>query len=143
MANDQTSRSNETADRILQDHRNLNELTGEICLTTDLRELLSKLDHLRAELEKHFQREEAPDGFGTVVAESAPHKANAIDHLFAEHAEFLASLASLRQSVEECLTGPVADVRNSAGVLCDCLRKHEAREHELLSEAMYRDIGGG
>ena len=143
MAKNYQSKNSKAVDALLEEHKDLRELTETICATSDLALLLPMLDELSHELRDHFASEEAPDGLGAVVSESAPHKATAVDHLFAEHADFLTAVRRLHHTVEACLAGPMAEVRTLAAHLCKQLRKHEDKEKDLLTDALYTDIGGG
>ncbi len=143
MAASEKEKAISTSESLLEEHRELRELMETICATSDLSVMLPLLDELKDELKEHFATEEAPGGFGTVVSESAPHKASVVDHLFAEHKEFLISVQRLHEAVENCLAGPVAEVRTAAALLKRRLRKHEAQENELLSDSLYTDLGGG
>jgi hypothetical protein len=135
--------SKEAAERIAEEHHSLGELLTEVDRTNDLFQLLPLLDQLKQELAEHFKQEESAGGFGKIVSETAPHKANVVDHLFDEHIEFLKTIDGIHADVEELVAGPVADVRAKVATFCSRIRHHEAEENDLLSDALYTDIGGG
>jgi hemerythrin len=137
------TRAERVAERMEEEHHSLRGLLVEVNQTYDLFKLLPLLEELKTELREHFEQEESEGGFGAVVSDSAPHKANVVDHLFDEHVEFLQTMDGLQGKVEELLVGPVAEMRATIAGLCARIEAHEAKENELLSEALYTDIGGG
>lgn len=124
------------------DHRALQVVLGRMEATTDIRLMIPLLEELHRLLLGHFSREEGPEGFEGIIEESAPHQLGKLKELMAEHKTFLKSVNSIKDSAQECLDGPMADVFRLVNDLCDRLHEHEAQETRLLTEALYTDIGG-
>ena len=128
--------------QIAEEHERLRALLGRVEGEKGLRGLLALLGELRAELAEHFAHEEAAGGLETVVAESAPHLAGQVDELFEEHRRCLEEVDRLRDKAAAILDGPAAEVRREVVALCETLHEHERQETELLSGALYDEIGG-
>ena len=45
--------------------------------------------------------------------------------------------------IRACVAGPVAPLRTQASTLADRIERHEARESDLLGDAMSTDVGAG
>lgn len=128
---------------IAREHRQIRSLVAQVEAIADLEELVPRLNALRALLEVHFAREEAPGGLHQVVDGTAPRLATSVEALFDEHREMLALLDAATRRARECLEGPITEVRRAAAELCRRLHEHEAAETDLLAGALYEDIGGG
>lgn len=128
--------------RIDEEHRRLGELLGALERTTDLTELAPRLAELRELLVAHFASEEGPQGMHDIVAEGAAHRLPNVQHLFEEHRAILVGLERLRDETVACFEGPVRRVLAGVAELAGTLRRHEADEEELFSEAFYSDLGG-
>jgi hypothetical protein len=128
---------------IAEEHRLLRRTLERIERTAELGALVAELGELRTLLVEHFAREEAPEGLHRVIDTSAPHLMASVQGLFDEHRECLETLDRLTEEARACLEGPVADVRRELGELCRRLHAHEAAETELLSGALYDELGGG
>ena len=135
------SATGESHARIAGDHEVLKESLRRLEETTDLRQLVQMLDELRAHLEAHFVREEAPEGFHEMIGDSAPHLLAYLQRLFEEHQEFLQDIERLSEKARKVFEGPVNEVLCEVGSLCRRLQLHESREAALLGEAMYTDLG--
>ena len=122
-------------DRVLTPQNSLAELLGEITVTTNLLEMRQLLVQLRLELQKHFEREEALEGFPAVLAKASPEKVSRLNDLFEEHSEFLKSVHRHQDAIAACLSGPNHVIR-SIKDLCRQIQKHEAVEDKLLAAVL-------
>lgn len=128
--------------RIDEEHRRLGELLAALESTTDLAALAPRLAGLRELLVAHFASEEGPEGMHDIVAEGAAHRLPNVQHLFEEHRAILLRLDHLRDETSACFEGPVRRVLAGVAELAGTLRRHEADEEDLFSEAFYSDLGG-
>jgi hypothetical protein len=129
---------------IAAQHRELRQMLSEIEATNDLGRLVTVLEDLRSELRLHFADEEREDGgLAEAVGASAPRHMRRLDQLLAEHAQLLQEADRLITRGRTLLDGAVRDIQQEALALSEHLRRHEAQETELLSDAVYADIGGG
>ncbi len=128
--------------QIAEEHRRLRELLARIEATRELLPLVELLGELHAELEEHFAHEEAAGGLEDVIEDAAPHLLERVEGLYDEHRYCLRELDRLRDLARATLDGPVAEVVNGVAGLCRTLHDHEAVETELLSSALYDEIGG-
>lgn len=128
--------------QIAEEHRRLRDLLGRVKDTRELGPLLTVLAELRAELVEHFAHEEAAGGLHDVIDDAAPHLLERVHDLFDEHRRCLDDLDRLRERVRQTLEGPVTELLRDADRLCATLHEHEAAETELLSGALYDEIGG-
>jgi hypothetical protein len=126
---------------IAEDHQALKTTLNTLENTSDLKALIALLEDLRAHLEGHFSREEAPDGFHELIGDSAPHLLAYLQRLFEEHREILDDLEKLITKSRECFEGPVHEVLCEVSALSHRLQIHESRESALLGDAMYTDLG--
>jgi iron-sulfur cluster repair protein YtfE (RIC family) len=141
----------EGTDRVLDEHRSLRALLGQLEDTLahppDASErpgwigsLGERLEDLRGKLEKHFRSEEE-NGFFDEIEASWPNAAARCQVLRQEHATLLASLEEVLAST---IARPTADAPFQTLVVRTCslikdLTHHEQRENELL----YVAIEGG
>ncbi len=128
-------------DQIAEDHHNLRQALAHIGTITDIAVLLPALEKLYRALEDHFALEEAADGLTQTIGDSAPHHLNRLDRLFEEHKTLLGTLSGIMQKGRTCLDGPVAEVLGDVKSLSDALHAHEVTETELLTDAVYTDLG--
>jgi len=133
----------ETKSRIDAEHHTLRGLVRRVDEHRDLHTMIPLLTELRKLLEDHFAHEEEADGMADLVRNTIPHRMESVDQLFDEHREFLSDTDLLIERVQACLDGPMREVFERAHTLATALHDHEARETELLSDAMYEDEGGG
>jgi hypothetical protein len=132
-----------TRERVLDEHRTLQQLVHRIVDAPDLVELLRRLDEMRAFLAPHFAAEEAPGGFFDLVrARSARHLGQA-HKLQTEHDVLLGEIDRLVDRTGACLAGPVAEILGHARALGRRLSDHETHETRLLVDTLYIDIGEG
>ncbi len=127
--------------QIAEDHHDLRQAMVGLQQTTALERLIPQLADLRAELKEHFELEEGEDGLAQAIGESAPHHLNRLTKLFDEHIALLGAVDDLIARAQACIDGPVAEVFRDVGVLCTRLEEHEANETQLLTEAVFTDLG--
>lgn len=132
-----------TRDELLEEHQKIRGITEGIENAHDLNDLLRRLEEFRSLIEPHFGGEEAAGGFFDVVRSMAPRHLGRIAQLETEHRQLLSEIDRLAERARACLEGPVAEILRGAGDLAGRLHAHEARENELLIDAMYTDIGHG
>ncbi|MDQ1347624.1 MAG: hypothetical protein QG573_997 [Acidobacteriota bacterium] len=137
-----TPRRQAARSRIDDEHRQLGELLLSLVHTHDLHRVEKLLGDLHALLVHHFEGEEGGQGLHAVVGEGASHRLPNLQHLFDEHREFLARLETLRATTAAALDGPVREIAEGIHTLAESLRRHEAEEERLFSEAFYTDLGG-
>ncbi len=128
--------------RIAEEHRVLRLTLARIETLDEPGALLRELRALRPLLAEHFAGEEAADGLHRVIDATAPHRIAEVHELFAEHRECLATIDRLCDTLAELIAGPVAALRSEVAELCGSLHRHEAAETELLSNALYEELGG-
>jgi hypothetical protein len=127
----------------IEEHRKIRELTERLGHAPSLVELLRRLQELRSFMAPHFTDEEAPGGFFDVVRTQASRHLGTVQQLETEHAALLGELDRLAEGARACLVGPVAEILKQAREFARRLHEHEARENELLIDALYVDVGGG
>jgi len=127
--------------QIAEDHQDLRQALVKLRQTSELTLLLPQLARLRAELQEHFELEEGDEGLAQAIGESAPHHLNRLSKLFEEHVAMLAAVDGIIDQAEVCLQGPVAAVLRDVTRLCGQLEEHEANETQLLTEAVFTDLG--
>ena len=137
-----TPRRQAARSRIDDEHRQLGELLLSLVHTHGLHRVDKRLVELRSLLVHHFEGEEGGQGLHAVVGEGASHRLPNLQHLFDEHREFLARLETLRATTAAALDGPVREIAEGIHTLAESLRRHEAEEERLFSEAFYTDLGG-
>lgn len=130
-------------DQIAADHHNLRVTIDQLLNASNLPLIIGHLRRLRSELVEHFKLEEGGDGLAKAIGETAPNALNKLGRLFDEHGEFLGTIGRLIDETNACLNGPVADIENGIRRLCAQLEAHEATETELISEAVFTDLGSG
>jgi Hemerythrin HHE cation binding domain len=125
-------------------HRELREMVAAIEATGELMQLVPLLEALRTQLQAHFAGEERADG-GLVeaVGASAPRHLRRLDELLGEHARLLEAVDELIARGRTLVNGAVRDLVRDTRAVSRQLERHEARETELLTDAIYADIGGG
>jgi len=135
--------SGPTLDLIAEEHAMLRRFLTELIDAADVRVLPEKLAQLQDILQVHFQREEAPDGFTHVVEKAAPRHIAKLETIVEEHRTLMAQVEALRWQAQSTLDGPVADILRRVEAFARSLHEHEIRETDLLTDAMYTDLGGG
>lgn len=124
-----------------EDHRVLQVVLAKVESTRDLSLLIPLLEELHGLLQRHFAREESKDGLRGVVGQAAPHRLDQLETLLKEHADFLVTTRSIKEKIQACLSGPIPEIYSEIQSLCDRLHMHEETETELLTEALYTDLG--
>lgn len=137
-----TPRGSTARRRIDDEHRQLGELLRSLTHTREVGRLSAELGALRELLVAHFAGEEGEEGLHAVVAEGASHRLPNLQRLFDEHRDLLAQVDALAGDAAALAGGPLARLHEGVLALAESLRRHEAVEEELFSEAFYRDIGG-
>lgn len=127
----------------IEERCRIRELTERLGHAPSLVELLRRLQELRSFMALHFTDEEAPGGFFDVVRTQASRHLGTVQQLETEHAALLGELDRLAKGARACLVGPVAEILKQAREFALRLHEHEARENELLIDALYVDVGGG
>lgn len=128
-------------DQIAADHHNLRVTIDQLLQVFELPLVIAHLRRLRTELVDHFKLEEGADGLAQAIGETAPNSLNKLSRLFEEHGEFLDTIDGLIGQTNACLNGPMAEIQDGIRVLCAKLEAHEATETELISEAIFTDLG--
>ena len=106
---------------------------------------LWRLRDFQAMLLKHFDLEEE-GGFTTDLLRLAPHRANQIRQVEAEHRKIMAlltQLTGLLKRMDRLTDVRMARLRDQLQDLVALIRTHEAAECELIQAAYYEDFGVG
>ncbi len=128
---------------IARQHEQLRATLAQVGACTSLSSLLPLLQGLRAQLEAHFADEEGEDGLGAVIGETAPRHTRHIEMLFQEHRSFLGTLDDLLYRCRALLGDAEGRIFEDVKKLSEQLHDHEARETELLQDAVFTDMGVG
>jgi hemerythrin-like domain-containing protein len=128
---------------VLAEHRQIRDLSHEIESTSDLLQLLSRLQHFRSVLVTHFLAEEAVGGFYDTLRSMAPRQIRMVYQLEHEHGALLADIDRVVERARACLAGPVAAVLAEAGAVVRRLQTHETAEDDVLLDTLYVDLGQG
>lgn len=131
-----------SAHEIDDEHKVLGAALARLEETADPARLLPQLEDLRRKLSRHFVSEEANDGLPKIVGPSAPQFIAPLERLFTEHEEFLADLDRLTSDTR-ALLAKSEEIHSGIADFAGRLRDHEARESELLRDAVYTDFGSG
>jgi hemerythrin HHE cation binding domain-containing protein len=131
------------AEQLLSEDRRVAAMAGAVRRRQGLGALAHALKDLRATLVNHFAGEEEPDGFFDVIIDRAPVFIGRVEQLRHEHTTFLRDVDLILDRVRACLVGPVAEIMRDAAALAERIERHEAREGNLLGDAMRTDIGAG
>ncbi len=128
------------AARIVDEHRALAGLLRELSQANDAPSIATAAGALNGLLCEHLPHEESPDGLRAAVLRASPHLYDRLDSILAEHLALLKGVANLRD-----LAGSGANLEGLKAAAEDVianLRDHEARESQLLSAALWEDMGG-
>jgi hypothetical protein len=128
-------------DQIAVDHHNLRVTIDQLLQVSELPLVIAHLRRLHTELVDHFKLEEGADGLAQAIGETAPNSLNKLSRLFEEHGEFLATIDKLIVETNACLNGPMAKIQGGIRTLCTQLEAHEVTETELISDAVFTDLG--
>jgi hypothetical protein len=135
------SNSGAAAPEFFHDHHALNEVLRRMLTTRDLNLLIPLLRELNQLLKDHFAREEESDGLYQVVNDAAPQHLEQVQKLLSEHGGFLATVSSLEEKAKACIDKPQDEIFSEIALLCQNLEMHEAMENDILTDALYRDLG--
>ncbi len=136
-------------DRILKEHRTCMQVLAEVeeCLdgfaeAVRDRELLNRLRTLDGTLRPHFRVEE--EGIFSDLPIDHPHLAARFKKLEDEHGTILESLQAairLADRVGDDETGQLLKLKAQIQLLSVTVRRHEAEENELVTEAYWNTFG--
>lgn len=129
--------------KIAQQHQELRDTLHRIAEATSLERLVPLLEKLHEQLGEHFADEEGEGGLADAIGESAPRHLRAVEALFHEHREFLEGVSGLIARCHALLQGPKAEILQEVQTLSQRLHQHEVRETDLLTDAVYTDVGTG
>ncbi len=90
-------------------------------------------------LEEHARQIEAPEGLMNQIAQQEPRLLDRIELLRREHRELVQQARQLQQQLAE----DPQQLRERIGHFLRALRNHNARENDLIYEALETDIGVG
>ncbi|HET8576613.1 MAG TPA: hypothetical protein VFO18_05915 [Methylomirabilota bacterium] len=131
------------AEQMLAADRRIAAMAHSLRGVQGLGHLARSLRHLRFTLEVHFASEETPDGFFDMIRDRAGLYVAQVEQLRQEHVALLREVDALLDEIRACLAGPLAAIRAQASALADRIERHEARESDLLGDAMSTDGGAG
>ena len=130
-----------SASEFFHDHHALNEVLRRMLVTRDLNLMIPLLGELQQLLKDHFAREEESDGLYQVVRDAAPQHLEEVQKLLNEHGGFLTTVSSLEEKAKACVDDPEDQIFSEIALLCQNLEMHEAMENDILTDALYRDLG--
>jgi len=108
------------------------------------RQLLSeRLQEVCRLLEEHARQLESPQGLMSQIAQQEPRLLDRIEQLRREHRELVASARELQQLVDQEPAEDPLRLRREVERFLKTLREHNARENDLIYEALETDIGVG
>lgn len=128
--------------QIDEEHRELRKTLEALERGGQPHEIASLVERLQHQLEHHFEEEEGPEGLAQTAQTSIPQNARLLEHLFDEHRAFLSRTSTLRNRLEG-VEAALARIQEDVVTLCGDLRRHEARETQLLTDSVFLDIGPG
>jgi len=131
------------AERLTAADRRIAAMAQSLRGVQGLGQLAQSVRHLRDILEVHFSNEEAPDGFFDMIRDRAGLYVARVEQLRQEHVALMRDADAMLDQIRACVAGPVADIRTQASTLADRIERHEARESDLLGDAMSTDVGAG
>lgn len=131
------------AEQLLAADQRIATMARSLRSVQGLGHLAQSLRHLRFTLEVHFASEEAPDGFFDMIRDRAGLHVARVEQLRQEHGTLLRDVDAMLDQIRACLAGPVAAIMAQASTLADRIERHEARESDLLGDAMSTDAGAG
>jgi hypothetical protein len=101
------------------------------------------LVEIESDFAEHVQLTEGPEGLYRALLETAPHLANSVSRLTAEHNQIKAALALLLADEGKAVSdGEVDGIREAATAFLGRLSRHRQRGADLVYEAYQTDIGG-
>ncbi len=128
------------AARIVDEHRQISGLLGQLAKANDADTIASVAGALYDLLCEHLPHEESETGLRAAVLGASPHLYERLDAILAEHPALLKSVLKLRD--EASVGGDVDALSAAAAGVVAALRDHEARESQLMSAALWEDVGG-
>lgn len=129
--------------------RDLERLGGECAAAgvdrdpkAEIAELKAAIKMLRKKLAEHFAFEEQEDGgYMRIVTSARPTLKSKVDRLRADHNAILASLDDLLGQRKGAQSA--AALRSAFVAAMRTLRRHEAKEMDLVQQAVLDDLGSG
>ncbi|MCA9754323.1 MAG: hemerythrin domain-containing protein [Candidatus Eisenbacteria bacterium] len=130
---------------VMDDHRGLLERLAAIEAESEPERIHEEIRLLIPVLEMHFEREERPGGMFTRVETQDPRQSGEIRALRDEHVALIDTAVSLieRAALTSQQRLPSHDLVSDVHKFTTHLRRHEARENALLTDAHYHEEGGG
>lgn len=130
---------------VLNDHRSLLDRLAVIETEVEVDRVCSELRDLVPILEMHFEREERPGGMFANVRAQDPRQSGEIESLCSDHVLLVESILLLLERAAEVASFrvPAHDFLVDVHQFTTHLRRHEARENALLTDAHYHEEGGG
>lgn len=126
----------ESVEAVFDEHAELRDVLAQLEETADLGILRGVLQRLDTLLEKHFAREEAPEGVLRTLGRVSPRHANQATELIAEHPGILSTVRELVERTEADSSRPAAPMKDEIAALRTRLQRHDARETDLLSDTV-------
>jgi hemerythrin len=133
----------EAKKQILDDHRQIGELTAKVAATGNAVEMATCLKQLLPLLLRHFKEEEDEiDGLHANIQKRTPQQQNALLGLKEEHKQLL-DRVHLLLSIAQETKGGGPKLQLLGKQLQERLAAHEAKETELFLDSIWTDIGEG
>lgn len=117
------------------DHQRINALVASLRGATDPAARTGVIEEMAAQLERHFEAEEA--GPFEQLRLAAPRWNKRVDALCQQHVALAAEVRALRALAHGGAPGLAA----ACFAFADRLAAHEANENRLMADVLYRDIG--
>ncbi|MCC6672660.1 MAG: hemerythrin domain-containing protein [Planctomycetes bacterium] len=130
-----------TRERILAEHRRIEELAQVLGRSKDLNALAATLAELQPLLESHFQREESLGGAHEGIETRSPEFIAAVRAMQADHKTLLQDVRDLRAAVEKGVAAKQAHAE--ARRILASLKDHEERETQVFLDSVWTDLGRG
>ncbi len=122
-------------ERLEDEHHSITECIRTLEQTMSLPDVERMAEELEAALDEHFAFEESSDdGLPALVRDHAPVLFGRCERLMGEHPAIRAAAERLAKLAHETIA--------QKEHLIELIRVHEREEADLLSQALYEDIGG-
>ena len=126
-------------DGVLDEHAEVRELIEAIQAATDRQLLSSLFERLRTLFETHFAREESADGMLESTAGVSREHGVEASALASEHRQMMERLRRLSERLQSDSSAPLSSFENEIADFLAQVRGHEAREADLLADAVPLD----
>lgn len=129
-------------EEIRREHEAIRALVTQLPGETETSAIEGELRELAGLLERHFEREEGPEGLHESIGDRALNLLPQVEALSSQHQQIAKNLQSL---LEQCTehANMAETIRMGARELVDQLEQHEAAENDLLGRAFYDTLGAG